>query len=223
MNRPALVERSGRIAPPVRAGIPFQRFAPAAISPLEDPTAPFWNKKSPSQVRIRIETTQGVFVIELHRKWAPLGTDRFYNLVRAGFFNDSRFYRVRPNFIAQFGIAGEPAIAQTWRSQAIKDDPPKPSNTRGRIAFAMTGPDTRTTQLFISLADNSRLDKEGFAPIGEVVEGMEIVDRIYSGYGEDSGGGMRAGKQAKLFEEGNAYLDREYPRLDKLIRATIGK
>jgi len=192
-----------------------------AADPLHQPDSKFWTKKAPPIVRIRFETSQGSFTVELRREWAPLGTDRLYNLVRAGFFADSRFYRVRPGFIAQFGIAGNPDIAQVWRSRAIRDDPPKASNTRGRIAFAMTGPDTRTTQLFISLADNSRLDKEGFAPLGEVVEGMDVVDRIYSGYGEESGGGMRAGKQAKLFEEGNPYLDREYPKLDKLLRAGI--
>jgi len=202
--------------------VTLTHFAPAPTNgPLANPNHAFWKKKAPARFRAHVETTEGTFAIEVHREWAPRGADRFFHLVRAGFFNDSRFYRVRAGFIAQFGIAGNPAIAQVWRNVALKDDPVKASNTRGRMAFAMTGPDTRTTQLFISLADNSRLDKDGFAPIGEVVEGIDIVDRIYSGYGEDSGGGMRGGKQAKLFEEGNTYLDREYPRLDRLVQISL--
>jgi cyclophilin family peptidyl-prolyl cis-trans isomerase len=132
---------------------------------------------------------------------------------------------VREQFIAQFGIPGDPKVAAPWREEKIHDDSPphgvRQSNARGFIAYAMTGPDTRTTQLFISLADNTRLDAEGFVPIAKVVEGMEIVDKLYSGYGENAGGGMRGGKQGKIFEEGNAYLDREFPRLDKLIRAAL--
>ncbi len=169
----------------------------------------------------RVETSKGPFVIEMHRDWAPRGVDRFYNLARAGFFDDSRFFRVVPNFIAQFGIPGDPLAAAVWRDRRIADDSVRQSNVRGTIAFAMTGPDARTTQLFISLADNARLDAQGFAPIGRVIEGMAVVDSLYSGYGENSGGGMRAGRQAPLFSGGNAYLDRAYPRLDRLIRVTI--
>jgi cyclophilin family peptidyl-prolyl cis-trans isomerase len=169
--------------------------------------------------RVRIETTAGNFVIETHRDWAANGVDRFRQLVLAGFFNDSRFFRVVTGFVAQFGIAGTPKIAQAWRDRTFADDPVIKSNQRGFLSYAMTGPNTRTTQLFINLADNSRLDSQGFAPIGQVIEGMEVVDKLYSGYGEASGGGMRGGKQAKLFEEGNAWLDREFPKLDKLIRA----
>ena len=146
---------------------------------------------------------------------------RFRELVSAGFFDNSRFYRVVPNYIAQFGIAGDPKIAAAWRTKTFPDDPVKGTNTRGTIAFAMTGPGTRTTQLYINRVDNTRLDAQGFAVIGSVVEGMDVVDELYSGYGESSGGGMRAGKQDKLFTEGNGYLDREFPRLDKLLRATI--
>jgi homoserine O-acetyltransferase len=128
---------------------------------------------------------------------------------------------VRPGFIAQFGIPGDPQIAATWREQKMLDDPVKQSNSRGTIAYAMTGPDTRTTQLYINMSDNSRLDPDGFAPIGRVIEGMDLVDQLYSAYGEDAGGGMRGGKQGRIFDGGNAYLDREFPRLDKLIRATV--
>ena len=176
---------------------------------------------APSVFRVRIETTAGDFVVEAHRAWAPNGVDRLHQLLLAGFFNGSRFFRVVPGFVAQFGIPGNPKIAQVWRTKTIADDPAAQSNRRGFISYAMTGPNTRTTQLYINLADNSRLDAQGFAPIGQVVEGMEVVDKIYSGYGETSGGGMRAGKQAKLFEEGNAWLDREFPKLDKLIKATL--
>lgn len=190
-------------------------------SPLADARDSFWKEQAPARFVAKFQTSKGEFAIEAHREWAPHGVDRFYNLVRAGFFNDSRFFRVRAGFIAQFGIAGEPAIAARWKEERIPDDSVRASNTRGTIAFAMTGPNTRTTQLFISLADNSRLDAEGFAPIGRVVEGMEVVDALHSGYGEDSGGGMRGGKQQRLFAEGNAYLDREFPKLDRIEKAFI--
>src|SRR5205085_540678 len=147
----------------------------------------------------------GDILIEVRRDLSPHGADRFYNLVRAGFFDDSRFFRVRAGFIAQFGIPGDPAIAAVWRDQTIPDDPVRESNTRGTISYAMTGPNARTTQLFINLGDNSRLDKDGFAPIGKVIEGMNVVDQLYSGYGEEAGGGMRGGKQGKIFEGGNTH------------------
>jgi cyclophilin family peptidyl-prolyl cis-trans isomerase len=126
-----------------------------------------------------------------------------------------------PTFIAQFGIPGDPAIAGVWRDRAFADDSVRQSNVRGTIAFAMTGPNTRTTQLYISLVNNTRLDAQGFAPIGRVIAGMSVVDSLYSGYGENSGGGVRAGRQTPLFSGGNAYVDRAYPRLDRLIRVTI--
>ncbi|MDQ6626695.1 MAG: peptidylprolyl isomerase, partial [Verrucomicrobiota bacterium] len=153
--------------------------------------------------------------------WAPLGADRFFNLVRAGFFDDSRFFRVRDRFIAQFGIAGDPAIATRWMRETIPDDPVRESNSRGVVSYAMTGPDARTTQLFVNLGDNSRLDAEGFAPIGRVIAGMDVVDALYAGYGEESGGGMRGGKQERLFAEGSAFLDAEFPKLDRIIKAEI--
>jgi homoserine O-acetyltransferase len=190
-----------------------------ARAPLMDPKHPFWSERAPDVFSVRIETGKGEFVIKVHRNWAPLGVDRFYNLSRSGFFDDSRFFRVRTGFIVQFGIPGDPAISSVWKSQTMPDDPVRQSNTRGSIAFAMTGPNTRTTQLFINLDDNSRLDSEGFAPIGRVISGMQVVDQLYSGYGEDAGGGMRGGKQGKIFEGGNAHLDRAFPKLDRLIRA----
>jgi homoserine O-acetyltransferase len=188
---------------------------------LLDPKDPVWASRAPAVFRADVTTTQGVFTIEAHREWAPRGVDRLYNLARAGFFDDSRFFRVRAGYIAQFGIAGRSEIAQAWRTAAMPDDPVRQSNTTGTIGYAMTGPDARTTQLYINLADNSRNDKEGFAPIGRVVAGMDVVERLYAGYGENSGGGMRNGKQARMFEEGNAFLDAEFPKLDHVLSVAV--
>jgi len=179
------------------------------------------SEKRAAIFRVKFSTTKGDFTIEAHREWAPRGADRLYDLVQAHYFDDSRFHRVVANYIVQFGIAGDPKVAAAWRNASFPDDPVRQSNTRGTIAYAMTGPDTRTTQLYINLKDNTQLDAQGFAPIGKVVAGMEVVDALYSGYGETSGGGMRAGKQAPLFLGGNAYLDREFPNLDHLLHATI--
>jgi homoserine O-acetyltransferase len=176
---------------------------------------------APDVVRVRFETSQGAFVVEVHRDWAPRGADRFRELVAAGFFDGSRFFRVVAGFIAQFGLPGDPSVNAAWKDKAIPDDPVRQSNVRGTIAFAMTGPDTRSTQLYINLADNARLDAQGFAPIGRVTEGMDVVDRLYSGYGEGAGGGLRGGKQGKILAGGNAHLDAEFPKLDRLIRARI--
>jgi cyclophilin family peptidyl-prolyl cis-trans isomerase len=199
----------------------FALAATGGKSALDNPRDAFWSTPSPERFRAKFETTKGEFVIEAHREWAPHGCDRFYNLVRAGFFDDSRFFRVRAGFIAQFGIAGDPRIAQLWRNETIPDDPVRQTNVRGTVAYAMTGPNARTTQLFINLADNAKLDAQGFAPIGKVVSGMEVVDQLYSGYAEDAGGGMREGKQEKIFAEGNGGLDRDFPRLDKIMRAVL--
>jgi len=203
---------------PVQSAFPQALDAHAA---LMNPKHKLWSQRSPAVFTVRLETSKGSFVIEAHREWAPLGVDRFYNLVRAGFFDDSRLFRIRGGFIAQFGIAGTPDVAAVWKDQAISDDPVRQSNTRGFIGYAMTGPNTRTTQVYINLSDNSRLDGDGFAPFGKVIEGMEVADRLYAGYGEDAGGGMRGGKQGKIFEGGNAYLDRAFPNLDHLVRARI--
>jgi peptidyl-prolyl cis-trans isomerase A (cyclophilin A) len=175
-----------------------------------------------AQTRVKIETTAGTFVIEVHHDWAPHGADRFNDLVRAKYFDDSRFFRVVAGRWAQFGIAGDPTISQAWRQRTISDDPVRQKNTLGFVAFAMTGPDTRTTQVYINLGDNAeRNDPLGFAPFGKVIEGMDVVEKLYSGYGENSGGGMRAGKQDRMFEAGNAFLDAQFPKLDKLLRARV--
>jgi homoserine O-acetyltransferase len=201
--------------------------ASAAEPPTESsnillhPADEFWKEQAPVRFRVGFTTGEGDFVVEVHRAWAPIGADRFYNLVRAGFFDDSRFFRIRADYIAQFGIPGDPEISAIWRKLAIKDDPVRESNTRGSFTYAMTGPDTRTTQLYINLADNTHLDAQGFAPLGRVVEGMEVVDRLYAGYDEGAGGGMRGGRQGTIFSGGNAHLDRDFPMLTKLVRATI--
>jgi cyclophilin family peptidyl-prolyl cis-trans isomerase len=170
---------------------------------------------------VRFETTAGDFVIEVHPDWAPNGAARFLELVREKYYDDSRFFRAVAGKWIQFGIAGDPKISQKWRDRTIPDDPVRESNRRGFVAFAFTTPGTRSSQVYINLVDNTNQDAQGFAPFGRVVQGMEVVDKIYTGYGETSGGGMRAGKQAKLFEEGNAYLDREFPKLDRLLRARV--
>jgi cyclophilin family peptidyl-prolyl cis-trans isomerase len=200
--------------------LPLMMLAAAEHPALRDPRHPLWQERAPAVYRVELETTAGAIVLEVHRDWAPIGADRFYNLVRAGFYDDSRFFRVTSRF-AQFGIAGAPDVAAVWRERSIKDDPVKETNVRGRFAFAMTGPDTRTTQIYICKTDMSSQDKDGFAPLGTVVAGMDVVDKLYEGYGESAGGGMRGGKQGRIFAEGNAHLDRDFPELDKLIRATV--
>jgi len=177
--------------------------------------------RAPATFQVKMATTKGEFAIEVYRDWAPHGADHFYELARARYFDNSRFFRVVAGYIAQFGIAGDPAVAARWRDRTIPDDPVRKSNTRGAIGFAMTGPGKRSTQLYINLRDNTRLDAEGFAPIGQVVSGMDVVERLYSGYGENSGGGMRAGHQDPLYEGGNGYLDARYPLLDRIESATV--
>src|SRR5262245_16150603 len=178
-------------------------------------------RRAPAQFRVRLDTSRGAIVIAVHRDWAPLGADRFYELVTSGYYDDTRFFRVVKGQWAQFGINGDPRVATMWRSRTIPDDPNKASVVRGRVAFAFKDPNGRTTQVYISLRDNTAQDAQGFAPFGEVVEGMDVADALNSEYGEESGGGIRAGRQQPLFDGGNAYLDREFPRLDRLIRARI--
>jgi len=197
-------------------------IAARAESPaLRDPKNALWSKPAPDVYRARIDTSKGLVVLEVTRALAPRGADRFYHLVETGFYDNSRFFRVIAGRFAQFGIPGDPAIARIWRNQSFPDDPVHARNTRGTFAYAMTGPVARTTQIYINTSDQLQQDAQGFAPFGQVVEGMAVIDRLYSGYGERSGSGMRAGKQGRLFEEGSAHLDRDFPLLDKLIRARI--
>jgi homoserine O-acetyltransferase len=175
----------------------------------------------PPEFRVRLETTKGAIIVAVHTAWAPQGAPRFLELVRSGYYDDTRFFRVVKGQWAQFGINGDPRVATAWRMRTIPDDPNKASVVRGRVAFAFKDPNGRTTQVYISLRDNTAQDTQGFAPFGEVVEGMDVADALNSEYGENSGGGIRGGKQQPLFDGGNAYLDREFPRLDRIVRATV--
>jgi peptidyl-prolyl cis-trans isomerase A (cyclophilin A) len=177
-------------------------------------------EKAPELYKARFTTSKGDFIIEVHREWAPNGADRFYNLVKGGFYDNVRFFRVVSGFMAQFGIHGDPGIAKQWSDANIQDDPGKQSNGRGFVTFATAGPNTRTTQVFLNLVDNNRLDSMGFAPFGRVTAGMEVVDQLYAGYGE----GAPRGKgpfQGKIQAEGNAYLERDFPQMDFVKKATI--
>ncbi|MGA8529068.1 MAG: peptidylprolyl isomerase [Acidobacteriaceae bacterium] len=179
-------------------------------------------QQAPAIFRVRFETTAGSFVIEAHREWAPHGADRFYELVREDYYNNSRFFRVVPGRWVQFGISGDPQVALRWRDRVIPDDPLIKPNTLGYVAFANTGPDTRSTEIYINTGDNTRIDRENsFAPFGRVAAGMDTVEKLYGGYGEHSGGGMRAGHQDAIFQGGNAYMDKAYPKLDRIVRATL--
>jgi homoserine O-acetyltransferase len=178
-------------------------------------------ERVPDVFRVRFETTRGVFVVEVVRSWAPVGADRFHDLVRQRFFDGQRFFRVRAGVFAQFGVPGDPRVAREWRNATIADDPVRASNERGTIAYAFTKPGTRATQLFINLRDNKDYDAQGFAPFGRVISGMDVIDSLYSGYGEASGGGMRAGHQDALFAEGSAWLDRNFPNLDAIVAARL--
>ena len=177
---------------------------------------------APSVFQVRLQTTKGAIVIEVHRDWAPNGADRFYQLVTSRYYDGNRFFRVVAGRWAQFGINGDPAVAKAWRERAIPDDPRRQSNVRGTVAFAFAVPNGRTTQVYIALTDLSATqDEQGFVPFGRVVSGMEVADALNSEYGESSGSGIRAGRQQPLFDGGNAYLDRAFPRLDRIVKAVV--
>jgi peptidyl-prolyl cis-trans isomerase A (cyclophilin A) len=195
---------------PAAAGSPSPSARGAA---LRDPSKA--SAKAPAAYRVRFTTTRGTFVVAVTRAWAPLGADRFFNLVQAGFFEGARFFRVVPRFVVQFGLNGEPRVNEAWQSARIADDAVKQTNTRGRITFATAGPGTRTSQLFINLADNPRLDQMGFSPFGEVAgEGMQVVSAIFAGYGE-------LPDQGRITAEGNAYLEAQFPKLDYVKKAEL--
>lgn len=178
---------------------------------------------APAAYKVKFETSIGNIVVEVHRDWAPNGADRFFNLVKNGYYDDVRFFRVISNFMVQFGINGDPALNTAWRNARIPPDPVKESNKRGYITYAMGGsPDTRTTQVFINFRNNSGLDAQGFAPFGQVVSGMDVVDKIHAGYGEGAPSG-NGPNQGRLQAEGNAYLMKDFPKLDYIKKATIEK
>jgi cyclophilin family peptidyl-prolyl cis-trans isomerase len=176
---------------------------------------------SDSNYTVRLETTKGAIAVAVHRDWAPRAADRFHELVTARYYDDSRFFRVVKGQWAQFGIAADPKLATAWRTRTFADDPRRQSNTRGRVAFAFAVPNGRTTQVYISLRDNSYQDEQGFVPFGEVIAGMDVADALNGEYGESAGGGIRGGRQQPLFDGGNAFLDREFPRLDRLLTARV--
>jgi peptidyl-prolyl cis-trans isomerase A (cyclophilin A) len=201
--------------------------APATAAPK--PAAPAPNRllnpaaltaKAPESFKVKFDTTKGPVVLELHRDWAPKGADRFYNLVKSGFYDNVRFFRVLSGFMAQFGINGDPAVNEAWEKARLTDDPPNgKSNVRGILTYGTTGqPNSRGTQLFINYKDNSYLDKQGFVPIGEVVEGMELVDMLYADYGA-----APQNEQNTLVTQGNKYMQTKYPKLDYVKTATIVK
>jgi peptidyl-prolyl cis-trans isomerase A (cyclophilin A) len=182
---------------------------------LTDPTK--LTAKAPATFKAKFETTQGAFVIDVHREWSPNGADRFYNLVKNGYYDGVKFYRFAPGFVVQWGIHGDPSIATTWLKSTIPDDPVKESNTRGFVTFAKSkAPNSRSVQVFINLADNARLDAMGFAPFGKVAEGMDVVDKLYGGYANEL-----LNLQGRIAAEGNAFLEKNYPQLDGIKKATI--
>jgi len=170
--------------------------------------------RAPADFKAKFTTSAGDFVVEVHRDWAPIGADRFYNLVRRGYFTNASFFRVVPGFVVQFGLSADPAVNKVWEQAKIQDDPVKQSNKRGRLVFATAGPNTRTTQLFINFADNGRLDGMGFAPFGEVIEGMDVVDNIYAGYREQP-------QQDQITSQGDAYISQNFPKIDKIKLARV--
>jgi peptidyl-prolyl cis-trans isomerase A (cyclophilin A) len=187
---------------------------------LSNPSA--LTEQAPPVYKAKFDTSKGSFVVEVHRDWAPNGADRFYNLVKNGFYNDARFFRVISGFMVQFGINGDPKISAVWQNANIKDDPVKQSNTPGMVTFATAGPNTRTTQVFVNFGDNASLDGQGFAPFGRVISGMDLVESLFAGYGEGSpqGHGPNQGIVQNL---GNAYLEKAFPKLDYIKTATIIK
>jgi cyclophilin family peptidyl-prolyl cis-trans isomerase len=191
---------------------------PASASDFTDPAK--LTEKAPESFKVKFETTKGNFTVEVTRSLAPHGADRFYNLVRSGYFKDVAFFRVIPGFMCQFGIHGDPKVSAAWRKAQIPDDPGKASNTRGAITFATAGPNTRTTQLFISFGDNNRLDSMGFSPFGKVTEGMDVVDKINGEYGEGAPRG-RGPDQGRIQAEGNAYLKKDFPNLDYIKSTAV--
>jgi peptidyl-prolyl cis-trans isomerase A (cyclophilin A) len=212
---PTATPTAAPTATPAASPAPSAASTPAASAALREPSKA--TAQAPARFRVRFTTSRGSFVVDVTRAWAPRGADRFYNLVRAGFFDGARFFRVVPDFVVQFGLHGDPRVNEAWAQANIPDDPVTQTNARGRLVFATAGPNTRTTQLFVNLKDNTFLDRSGFAPFGQVSpEGMKVVDAIYSGYGEMP-------DQGRITSEGNRYLESQFPRLDYVQKAEVLK
>lgn len=200
----------------------FATLLIAQPSVLLKPDDRVFSEKAPGRFFVRLETSKGVITLDVERRLSPHGVDRFYNLARHGYYDGARFFRVIAPRFAQFGINGDPAIAQAWRTRTIPDDPRVGSNVRGAVSYAFAQPNGRTTQVFINLQNNaSTFDQEPFVPFAHVVDGMDIADALYKDYGENAGGGIRAGKQDALFTGGNAFLLKEFPKLDFIVRVTV--
>ncbi len=208
-------------APPAPPVPKLQATAIPSAPPVTDFTDPAkLTEKAPETFQAQFDTTKGKFTIEVTRSLSPNGADRFYNLVRSGYFKDVAFFRVISGFMCQFGIHGDPKVAAKWRGAPIPDDPVKGRNERGTLTYAMAGPNTRTTQFFINFADNSRLDSMGFSQFGKVVAGMDVVDKINAEYGEGAPRG-RGPDQSRIQGEGNAYLKKDFPNLDYIKSVTL--
>jgi homoserine O-acetyltransferase len=197
-------------------------FTGAEQNLLLNPDAPEFKGPAPARFFVRLETSKGLILLDVQRRFAPHGVDRFHALVTHGFYDGARFFRVvKPRF-AQFGIAGDPAVAQAWRARTIPDDPRVSSNVRGAVAFAFATPNGRSTQVFINLRDNAAdFDKEPFVPFAHVIDGMDTADALNGDYGEGAGGGIRAGKQDALFSGGNVFFQQQFPKLDYIVRAIV--
>lgn len=191
--------------------------APSGATRLDPASA---TEKAPASFKVKFTTSKGDFVLEVHRDWAPKGADRFYNLVKVGFFDDARFFRAIDGFMVQFGLNGDPKVNAKWREARIDDDAVKESNKRGYASFATSGVNSRTTQMFINFSDNGNLDAMGFSPFGKVVQGLDVVDSLYKGYGEGAPGGAGP-NQGRIQTEGNEYLKRDFPKLDFIKEAKV--
>jgi peptidyl-prolyl cis-trans isomerase A (cyclophilin A) len=197
---------------PKKAPTAAKKAAPVAAPDLLKPST--LRGRAPDVYKVKFTTTKGDVIIQVNRVWAPIGSDRFYNLVRAGFYKDAAFFRIVPRFVAQFGIPARPDVAAAWDHAYLVDDRVTQSNKRGTLTFATAGPNTRTTQIFINYGDNASLDTQGFAPFGTVIEGMDVVDKFFAGYGESP-------DQGRITTQGKAYLDKSFPNLDRIVAAVI--
>jgi peptidyl-prolyl cis-trans isomerase A (cyclophilin A) len=209
------------VAPPVASSAPAVPLPPAAQHTPQDLDPSLATAHAPEVFLAAFTTSKGEFVVEVHRAWAPNAADRFYNLVKLGFYDDTRFFRAIPDFMVQFGLPGDPQVAAKWKSAPFADDPVVESNLRGFVSFARTGqPNSSSTQIFIAFENHAGLDASGFAPFGKVARGMEVVDDLYKGYGEGAPNGSGP-DQHRIEGEGNAYLDRDFPKLDRILSTRI--
>lgn len=202
--------------PPAPAAPPPAPAPPSSASPLLDPAHPAMKAAAPAEYKVRVTTDVGEFLVSVTREWAPAAADRFYNLVRHGFYDSARFFRVVPDFVAQFGLNGDPRVSEAWRNANIPDEPRTRPNERGTLAFANAGPNTRGTQVFINFKHNANLDGMGFVPFGRIIVGMDVIDAINREYGESP-------NQGRIQAEGNAYLTREFPRLSFILKAAVAE